>query len=61
MDMLLRPKPGPSSKTVALVEEVVSPQVKAAASMSTNQSNLKALIVQPAGNSTTAIPDPLAN
>ncbi|KIK32645.1 hypothetical protein CY34DRAFT_60204, partial [Suillus luteus UH-Slu-Lm8-n1] len=56
-----RPKPGTSSKTVIPVEEVVSPQVKAATAPPANQPNPKASVVQPAGTTTTSKPDPPAN
>ncbi|KIK32852.1 hypothetical protein CY34DRAFT_18761 [Suillus luteus UH-Slu-Lm8-n1] len=56
-----RPRPGPSSKTVIPVEEVVSPQVKAAVAPPVNQPNLKALVVQRSGTATTSKPDSPAN
>lgn len=55
-----RPKPGPSSKTIP-VEEVASPQVKAAAAPPANRPNPKASVVQPIAKPTAPIPDPLAN
>ena len=56
-----RPKPGPSSKTTVTVEEVASPQVKAAASKPNVQPNPKATVVQPAATTTAAPTEPPAN
>ncbi|KAG1730563.1 hypothetical protein EDD22DRAFT_852992 [Suillus occidentalis] len=55
------PKPGPSSKVIPLVEEVVSPQVKAAMSALATQPNLKATVVQPTRKPTISALEPLAN